>query len=854
MKLYGIKMHNFMRFGESDNSIVFNVTKKQRENMADGEDFDWLYESLSADPLKYLESIDAADENILEGIIGISGMTSGSFDSSNGSGKSTIFEAMAFLFYDRVVRQTANNDKKAPAGLSVVTKLAGEYPKNLKESYVEAYFEEDGRVYRLKRGRLFTKSQKNNSPIFEFDCIKDQEVDSLSGHRKRDTKRSLEEVIVEDYDIFVNTVMFGQSDAGKFLVGTDKVKKDMIIELLKLEDIVHGCVDVIRAKKKVENDKLTNQLATVDSFQKMVIKEHLNRPNITYLQIPDYSNDLLDATINGLADQLKQAEDEKEKLSLEVIEIQKEIKKLEDSDVIVELKKLTEKGRELVTSKEQKEERKIADVKDWNKLLSESKIKVQDSNKSTVEIQVRLAANVKKVNEQEQTVKNFDEKAHDELIEKCIKAESLKEKYQTKLEQIEVRRESYIKKISAFDAAIKFRETHLVSLNKQVEEAGEGSEFICAECQSLVTKEHTLKKIADILEVVTKNTEIKKQLDVKLTKLDEARCTVQQKLMKIDQYRDHHQKLINEKQGLEGIKEVVKNINALIDQQNKTLEEKEKESTELNGKLVEYKKKCDDIEEVYKNEVSGIEKEIVEIRQIVTDKKSAAKEIESDIAKKKQECTSQKNIIAEVDKKCGSLQEKQDQIIDLGKQIAKEDKSIEKTRKQLQRHKILESAFGLEGVQTRIVAKYLPLLNMYIKQFLDVLSSGKLTADLFVNDKSKVDMSIVGGTADNYVMLSGGEKMIVRLAIDVGLSLLSFSRTSRTPDMICLDEIFGPLDPEHTKSVFLMLKELKGRFKKVFLISHKSEIQSLVENNIIVEKSSGNMGLSRITGIRDVTV
>ena len=33
MKLYGMKMHNFMRFGEEDNSIVFNVTKDQKEKI-----------------------------------------------------------------------------------------------------------------------------------------------------------------------------------------------------------------------------------------------------------------------------------------------------------------------------------------------------------------------------------------------------------------------------------------------------------------------------------------------------------------------------------------------------------------------------------------------------------------------------------------------------------------------------------------------------------------------------------------------------------------------------------------------------------------------------------------------------
>ena len=115
-------------------------------------------------------------------------------------------------------------------------------------------------------------------------------------------------------------------------------------------------------------------------------------------------------------------------------------------------------------------------------------------------------------------------------------------------------------------------------------------------------------------------------------------------------------------------------------------------------------------------------------------------------------------------------------------------------------------------------------------------------------------MKIIGGTADDYVMLSGGEKMIVRLAVDIGLSLLSFSRTAKVPDMICLDEIFGPLDKDHTESVFVMLNRLKKKFNRVFLISHKREIQSLVENNIIIKKNSGNLGLSRVAEVSDISV
>lgn len=859
MKLYGMKMHNFMRFGGSENSIVFNVTKDQKEKIQSGElTFDQLYESLNKDPLSYIDKVDSIkDDNVLEGIVGIAGMTAGTFDSSNGSGKSTIFEAMAFLFYDRVVRQTANNDKKAVAGLSVVTKFTGKYPKDLKESYVEAYFEEDNRVYRLKRGRTFTKTKKSSSPIFEFDCVKDDEVDSLSSHRKKDTKRSLDQVIVEDYDIFVNTVMFGQADAGKFLTGTDKIKKDMIIELLKLEDIVHGCVEVIRAKKKVETDKLSNQVAKADSFKGIVCKawvDHRKDCIGSVENAEDYSESLTSHLIDNLREEVKSNESQKEKMADGVIEIEKEIKELENSDVIQEAKKLTEEGKELLRQKAQKEEKKVTDIKDWNKLLSESKLRLESCKKHIDEAKANIAINIEKANTQESIVNHFNEEAHKQKVEKCEKAAEVREKYATMLQQVEEQRESVIKKISEFDAAIQFRLNDSESLQKQITNAGESDRFLCKECQSLVTKEHTLKKIAEIQDIVDKNSELRDQLKDKLSKLDEARLSVKNKLQKIDKYGVEHQRLINLSNQVNSAKEILKNVEGILEQYNKTLSDKQKEFADLDIKIVEYQKKCDVIEEIYRKEVEIIESGISEKRNLIVERKEAAKEIESKINKKKEERTIQKLAIAEVDKKCGSLQEKVDNIIDLGKQIIAEEKDIEVTRKQLQRLKILENAFGLEGVQTRIVDKYLPLLNMYVKKYLDILSSGKLMVNLFVNDKSKVDMEVVGGTADNYVMLSGGEKMVVRLAVDVGLSLLSFSRTSRTPDMICLDEIFGPLDPEHTKSVFKMLDTLKDKFKKVFLISHKSEIQTLVENNIIVEKSSGDRGLSRITGIRDITV
>jgi DNA repair exonuclease SbcCD ATPase subunit len=120
---------------------------------------------------------------------------------------------------------------------------------------------------------------------------------------------------------------------------------------------------------------------------------------------------------------------------------------------------------------------------------------------------------------------------------------------------------------------------------------------------------------------------------------------------------------------------------------------------------------------------------------------------------------------------------------------------------------------------------------------------------MFINDKLKVDMIIAGGTSETYEMLSGGEKTIVRLAVDIGLSMLAFSRTTQKPEMIALDEIFGSLDNFHTEKVFDILQKLQDKFSRILIITHKMEIQKRLKTNIIIEKKGGRMGLSEIKRI-----
>jgi DNA repair exonuclease SbcCD ATPase subunit len=167
----------------------------------------------------------------------------------------------------------------------------------------------------------------------------------------------------------------------------------------------------------------------------------------------------------------------------------------------------------------------------------------------------------------------------------------------------------------------------------------------------------------------------------------------------------------------------------------------------------------------------------------------------------------------------------------------------------LENYLIIEDVFGLEGIQKSIIKKYLPLLNAYVKEALDIITGGKMSIKQFINDKMEIETIISGGSSDNFKMLSSGEKKIVRLAVGTGLALLSFVRSSQKPEIICLDEVFSSLDVNHVEGVFNLIEYLKEKFTRVLIISHSKDVNERIPCTITIEKNGGMYGLSKVVKI-----
>ena len=844
MQVYAMKFHNFLRFGESNNTLVFDLTPQQKKDLKDSKvTMDSIYEEVRKDPIAHVKN---AKQRGIEKQLGIIGIVDGNPDISNGVGKSSIMEGICYAHYEKIVRKTRNSEKVEKAGLSVVTRINKKYPPNLRESYVEEFLEDNGRVYRIKRGRTFVSTQKSSTPLLEFECIGKDGTDSLSGHRTADTKESISDVITQDYDVFVNSQMFGQNDAGKYLTGGDKTRKEMLISLLQLENVVVGCLDLLRKKKNAQEKIVQAIESNIVFLEDMFTKAYANYVDMMESTEDKAKVDSPQSLIDALLVILKKCNDKLAACDSSIKTCQDEIDLLSKSEPLSRLGMIMEEGKSYKKQKKEREEECARQLADWDKLQKDAEAELSKQRNS---IKAREEKSVKVVEQKasyQSKIKSFNKQEKEsrlailkKSIDKKISIEELIPDAKSKVEQ-------GVGDISKIKAKIQEYQEIIQKLQTQLKK---GDSFICSECKMKVTKEHIESKLSEITIALEEKNKLLKEVSDNLTANKKFLCGIEENAKKCLQDQVEHNNILSEFKSLTEYHDRIKEIDDMINDGKAEIESAKKSIETLEAKSKEYKQKCVEIEGRFKKDLEFIQNKLSELtqkyKQAETDAAAIKSKIE-DVKKQKDEHSQRKQ---KYSYRVGFVGKEIDNFKQLKTNLEDKKREFEKEGKLFKRMLVLEEIYGLEGIQTRIVKKYLPLLNVYIREFLDILSHGEMVVKMIINDSSKVDMVITGGSGETYEMLSGGEQMIVRLAVDIGLALLSFSRSSQKPEIIALDEIFGPLDNSHTESVFKMLARLEDRFSRVLIITHKPEIQQKLRNNIIIEKKAGLYGLSEIKRI-----
>jgi DNA repair exonuclease SbcCD ATPase subunit len=218
--------------------------------------------------------------------------------SSNGSGKSSIIEAIYWCLFGETLRNIKSAD-------GVVNR------KTKKNCSVVLEFSEEGNLYRVERYRRHTK-HKNNLYLYI------NGVDSR-GKDNRDTQKYIEGVIGMDKMSFANSVVFGQGHSKnlkRFSEMTDSEKKETLESILNLDvfvksyEAVKGSLKELEVSREHAADKAKDLFERV-SFCEEKLAEALKKAEdfdtnkaVEVLGLED-AETALEETIGGLRERIQ---------------------------------------------------------------------------------------------------------------------------------------------------------------------------------------------------------------------------------------------------------------------------------------------------------------------------------------------------------------------------------------------------------------------------------------------------------------------------------------------------------------------------------------------------------------------
>lgn len=175
---------------------------------------------------------------------------------------------------------------------------------------------------------------------------------------------------------------------------------------------------------------------------------------------------------------------------------------------------------------------------------------------------------------------------------------------------------------------------------------------------------------------------------------------------------------------------------------------------------------------------------------------------------------------------------------DTTKKEQKKDSINEKISKLNKKQEVMNISKKLlsdKGIKTYIIDKYIPVMNKYVNEFLDLMgASYRLKFD------SEFQETIVlrGYEKLSYHSFSSGEKQRCDLALLFAFLKISKIKNSFDSNLLILDEVVdASLDDIGLRGVLNILENFKIKEKKTLLIiSHRQDVKNMLDKMYIAKK------------------
>jgi exonuclease SbcC len=148
-------------------------------------------------------------------------------------------------------------------------------------------------------------------------------------------------------------------------------------------------------------------------------------------------------------------------------------------------------------------------------------------------------------------------------------------------------------------------------------------------------------------------------------------------------------------------------------------------------------------------------------------------------------------------------------------------------------HEELDRAFN--DIRARLNSELRPELSELATSFLRELVDSR-TAEFELDERYEVAV-LEDGVAKP--VLSGGEEDLAYLVLRLAVSQMIAERSGQSFSLLILDEVFGSLDETRRFNVLDLLRRLGDRFEQVILITHIETVRDGLDNVITVRYDPG---------------
>lgn len=762
-----------------------------------------------------------------EGLVGIIG--------KNGSGKSTIFEAILFALYGEAKKR---GNKELVRNANASTKDA---------VVVELDFEFEGVEYKVSR-EFRGKALSANAKLF-----KNAELTTTGA---KEVTSAIVNLTKMSKDAFIHTLFASQKELTSLSTLKNEDRKKMIRKLLGLEKIDFVEKELVEKSRELkrEIDAFKEVLLGDDEIKakKEQIKENEEKKKALLKDEQDKTKELAvlkekEQSIKKELDVFTKTKEQKQKLfsALELIKNSKSLEMLNQAKLIAENHELEHKQEELTSlASVKKEYLSLQEDLKNQELLKEKHLKREGLTKEQVQLREQYTKSKADIHTLEKECEMLEQYSFD--------AKNMEQDLSLRQDAIEVKHtieQELLLEMKAEQRTIDETNAKIAG----IKELGKGS--ACPTCTRPLLEEYD--NVINSLNSIVQGTHQKKINDynIQLKNVQEQKAKLlEEKKVKDKEYQELTKQLniiLSKQKDLASAKEHFK----LVEQ--KGLKNKEElkalEQFSYDEKLhANVRTKYDELTPKYKHAVSletelkrldTVKKDLANVTKTIEELKAKYKDKEQEYNKvlydeeaHKQKLAQHDEALKTVDAQTTTLNDIKVAIASIAGEIKSIHNSLENNEAQLKKVQTKKDDLkdyekikrSLAEFKTKLNAKVAPRISSLASEMYAQITKGKYQHievsndfDFFIYDEGK-----------KYPIerFSGGEvdlaNLVLRIAISKTLTELSGASSI---GFLAFDEVFGSQDEARRMEILEAFHTIKEQYRQIFLISHEMEIKEMFE-------------------------